>query len=125
MRGAALIEASIDLIDPDGYPIIESGGQLASRKVQIMRDNDKYKAILGDGNARVNVGLDESIGGPYGYSSVKIRMSVTLTCDQNAESVQQAKQYCFDECMDFIEGNLGIAHKMLVDHLERFYVKEG
>lgn len=125
MNGYELIEADIEIIDHQGKVIIEVDGQQASRKVQIMRTNDRLKAILGDANARVNVSLSESIGGPYGYSNVKISVSVTLACDQNAESVTKAQQFCLDSCSEFLESNVGFAHKQLTDHLARYYVKEG
>lgn len=125
MRDAAFIEADIELCDERGNVIVQVGGQDASRKVQIMRTNDKYKAILGDANAKVNVNLSESIGGPYGYSNVKISVSVTLSCDQNADSMQMAKQYCLDECLDFLQSNIGVAYEMLNDHLKMHYVREG
>jgi hypothetical protein len=125
MKGHAVIEANIEIIDNDGMVIVEVDGQPASRKVQIMRQNDKYKAIMGDTQAKVNVNLSESIGGPYGYSNAKISVSVTLTCDQSTDSVQKAQQYCLDECVEFIETNIGLSHQMLVDHLKRHYVKEG
>lgn len=125
MNGTAMIEASVEITDPDGNVIVDVDGQSASRKVQIMRENDRYKRILGDANAKINVNLSESIGGPYGYSSVKISVSVTLSCDQNTDSVQSAQKYCLDECVEFIESNISLAYQMLTDHLKRHYVREG
>lgn len=124
MKGHARIDATIEIIDQDRIPIASVNGEPASRRIQAMRTNDKYKALMGDGNARVNVGVDESIGGPYGYSSVKIRVSVTLSCDQNEETVKQAERACLDECLVFIEDNVGAAYAMLSNHLDLLYNRE-
>lgn len=125
MKGHARIDATIEIIDHEGMIIDFVGEQQASRKIQIMRQNDRYKALMGDAHARVNVGIDESIGGPYGYSNVKIRVSVTLVCDQNEKTIKEAEKACLDECMNFIEDNIGVAHKMLKDHLDLYYQKGG
>ena len=117
MNGGASIKGSIDLSDDEGSPIAET-------RIETMRENDKYKAIMGDCSARVTVGLDESIGGPYGYSNAKIRVSVTLSCDQSEESMEKAKRYALDECLTFIEDRIGTSYKQLTDHLERYYHKE-
>jgi len=120
-----ILEGTVELFDADGVLIEKVNEQIASKKVKnIMRQNDHMKALLGDGNARVTVGVDEAMGGPYGYSSVKVRVSVTLSCDQNAESVTKAQQICFDQCTNFVEDNISVAHTMLCAHLKANYVKE-
>lgn len=96
-----------------------------SKETKIVRTNDEYKKIIGDGNARVSVGLDESIGGPYGYSSVKLRFNITMACDQNRDSIQKASELGFQEGVQFLEDHVESAHKLLVSHLERVYTREG
>lgn len=124
MQGA-IIEGTVELFDADGVLVEMVDGAIASKRVKIVRQNDQMKAIMGDGQARVSVGVDEGIGGPYGYSSVKVRVHVTLACDQNAETVTKAQQLCFDQCTGFIEDTIGVAHDMLCAHLKQHYVKEG
>jgi len=121
MNGSAIIEAEVEIRDDRGELVTSVGGEDASRRVQMMRPSEKYRSLLGDANSKVNVNLSESLGGPYGYSSVKLSVSVTLTCNQDPDTIQLAKQYCMDECLDFLDGNIGAAYKMLNDHLKRHY----
>jgi hypothetical protein len=114
------ITQSVSLYDARGDKI-----EGLSTETKIVRTNDAYKKIIGDGNARVSVGLDESIGGPYGYSSVKLRFNVTMSCDQNEEALEKAAELGFQDAVKFLDDHIDSAHKLLTSHLERVYTREG
>ena len=89
-----------------------------------MVEKDQYKAILGDGNARVSVGFDENIGDPNSYSSVKVRVNVTITCDQNRGTIQKAQEMAFQECVAFSDDAVKKGFDVLIAHLKQIRSKE-
>lgn len=124
MRAGALLEATVEAFDQHGNLIEKVNDQQVSRKVQLMRQNDQMKALMGDGQARVSIGLDEHIGGPYGYSGVKLRVNVTIACDQNVDTVTKAQGLALDQCMSFIEDNIKVTYDLLCAHLKANYRRE-
>jgi hypothetical protein len=124
VKGHAVIDANVTLYDNHGEIVSTVNGELATRTIKTMRTSDKYKSLMGDGHARVSVRMDENMGGPYGYSSVKIGINVSLVCDQNEKSIADASQACLTEAMNFIDATMPTAHKMLVEHLELIYRNE-
>lgn len=125
--GAAIIDVSCIFFSDRrgaGITIDEIDGEPLSKGFKIVREKDEYKALLGDGNARVSVGFDENIGAPYGYSSVKIRVNVSINCDQNRDTIQKATSMAFDECVACADDVIKKAYDVLVVHLGKLYPKE-
>lgn len=117
------IEATIHVCDRAGELIDTVGGVLFSREMSMSKDT--YKALLGDGSAGVRIGLSEKIGGPYGYSSVRLDVSVSIRCDQSQEGIEAAQVAAYNECLAFMDNNLTNTYKMLRDHLEQNYTEKG
>ena len=82
---------------------------------------DKYKALLGDGNARVSMSMSEKMGGPYGYSSVSINVSVSVNCNQDENTIAKAQDAAFTEVALGLDTWFEKAHKILNSHLAQFY----
>jgi hypothetical protein len=79
---------------------------------------DKYKVLLGDGQARVSLGVDERVSGPHGtYSSVSVRVSVTLSCDQSEEGISKASDLAIRKASSLLDQHLPIAVRKLRRHL--------
>lgn len=101
----------VDILDYDGSRLP------ASKEVVIMKSNDRLEALLGDGKAKIEVGIVETMGGPYGYSSVKIQATVSLTCDQSVGKLREAQACALDECLLLIDEHIQTAHAALCEHL--------
>ena len=111
--GYAEISANVDIyVNRERVPEL-------SKEIMGMKDRDVFKKIIGDNNARVSVGIDEHMGGPYNYSGIKIRVNVTLSADQTKATIQEAEELAFQECVQFIDDHLPQAYKLLEQHLER------
>jgi hypothetical protein len=116
------LDATIYIMGMDGNQINDIGGEPASRELRM--SSDRYKSMLGDGNANVRVGLSEKFAGPYGYSSVRLDVTVSIRCDQTTEAIQQAKAAAYEECLVFMDHYIGSAYTVLKDHLETHMAKE-
>lgn len=124
MSGAR-IRGEVRAYDQQGMLLENSMGKTLSKRIESTKAEDKFTALVQDGGgAQVTVGIDEKMGGPYGYSSVQINVSVTLICDQTVAAIEAAKQLALDECLVFVEDHFGTTHHMLCDHLERYYNRE-
>lgn len=77
---------------------------------------DKYKQLLGDMQARVSMSVDEKIGGP-GYSSVGVHAAVTLSCNQDEESIKKASELAFAEAMRLVDEKVVYTYEVLLGHL--------
>lgn len=84
---------------------------------------DKYKALIGDGQMRVSIGVDEKIGGPH-YSSVSVRVNITASCDQNADTARALQEELFQDAQIFLDGHIEHGMKMLDGHLRAFYPED-
>ena len=111
----------VTLRDAHGNPIAMIGDTVVSYTRTEMKQKDDYQKLLGDGNARVSVGLGEKIGGPYGYSSVDVRVNVTLTCNQDEGTLTNAAHLAFRECVAVVDDIVDKSMVMLRSHLERNY----
>lgn len=107
------IEIETLVIGPDENPIPEG-----SQRITMVKP-DKYKELVGDGNARTSITVAETIDGPRRFTSVRISCTVTLNCNQSADSIEQAKAAAFEECVVFIDEHVYKAYAVLTAHLER------
>ncbi len=83
---------------------------------------DEFKKLLGDGNARVSVGVDDRFSGPSGtYSSASVRINITLNCDQSKETIDKASTLAFEYASDFLDRHAVPAAKLLKRHLDEIY----
>lgn len=101
-----------------GLPVNTVGGEASSfERTYYMKD--KFKELLGDGSARVSVGVDEKFNGPSGtYSSVSLRVNVTLTCDQAEKVIDKAAEEALNVGLGFLDKHASTATSMLLSHLE-------
>jgi hypothetical protein len=104
--------------DDNGDVIDKVGDEFASWERTIFM-KDKFRQLIGDSGARVSISVSERIGGPYGYSSVSVNVTVTLSCDQNVATVREAEQQAFQEAAGFADENIEKAYAMLEAHLEK------
>ena len=123
----AILESRVDVTvrGVDGEVIDRVGDTAFSYTRSEMKQKDEYQKLLGDGNARVSVGLGEKIGGPYGYSSVDVRINTTLTCNQDEETVRTAGHLAFRECVAVVDDIIDNSMLMLKSHLERNHHEGG
>lgn len=118
------IHASVVVYGHEGELLTTgASGEPISWERREVKKSDKYKKIYGDGNARVNVGLSETLGGPYGFSSVQVRVSVSVSCNQDVETVREAEGMLLADCMAFVDDTMTTAHDMLCTHLDQIYDK--
>lgn len=118
----AEIEATIHVCDMAGELIDRIGDLVISREMSMSKDT--YKALLGDGSANVRVGLSEKMGGPYGYSSVRLDVSVSIRCDQSSDAISAAQTAAYNECLAFMDNHLTNTYALLKDHLEKNYTEK-
>lgn len=85
------------------------------------KDSDSYKKLIGDGNAKVAISINERIGGPYGYSSVGVNILVTVTCNQDENTIRAAEKLAFNEVAEAMDSYLPKAHQILCAHLGELY----
>ena len=123
MRGAATIHVQVEVVDRDGL-VFELDGDPASWERTIVRKKDKFKALLGDGKAKVSASLSERIGGSHGYSSVSTNVSVSVQCNQDAKTIHEAGLECFEEAVAITEDIMPKAKKVLEIHLSRLYKEQ-
>ena len=83
---------------------------------------DEFKKLLGDGNARVSVGVDERFSGPSGtYSSASVRVNITLNCDQSKDTIDKAAELAFEYASDFLDRHAVPTARLLKRHLDEIY----
>lgn len=114
MKGAAKIYIEV-LVNNDGDLVAEVGDKPASWERTIVRHKDEYKKIIGDGNARVSVTLSERIGAEH-YSSCSVSATVTLTCNQDQETIQRAEKMALNEGLAFLDEHVPVAWELLTQH---------
>ncbi len=117
-KNAVQTRVDVDVKDTDGNTIDSVGNEKASYTRTEVKEKDEYQKILGDGNARVSVGLDEKIGGP-GYSSVGIRINVGINCNQDCETIEKAYGLAFRECVTIMDEIVDKSIQMLRSHIQR------
>lgn len=107
-------------ITRNGRAIPEIDGRPASyRRTTVKKYEDDLEKVVGNGQARVSVSLNETVGGPEAYSSVRLGVHVTLTCNQDADTIKVAHDLAFQECVGALDSTIDDAMKMLVTHIER------
>lgn len=80
---------------------------------------DKYEELLGRGEGRISVTLGETLPGPIGYSSIKVSVTITLTCQQDSETMAKARGLAFEEGIDFLDTYCDKAVQVLGAHIDR------
>lgn len=93
------MEPALHLIRMEVYARIEGGGRrenniYTGEARMSQQQQDAYKSIIGDGNAKVQVGRDLSekdFGNGGG-----VFVNVTLTCDQSQDGINRATQLAYD-----------------------------
>lgn len=113
------IKILADFKDRDGAPLLDSEGASVSYKRSVVRTKDEIKMLIGDANARVSVSLSETVPGPYGYSNLKVSVTVTLNCDQNQKTIEQAENAALQECIAFLDTSVDTGYALLTSHLKR------
>lgn len=84
----------------------EIGSEISEGEVPMtQQQQDHYKSIIGDGQARITVGRDLS-DTDYG-SGGKAFVSVSLTCDQSSAGISGAIQLAQQMADYYIEQHLG------------------
>lgn len=107
----------VEMFDRHGPVRTVDGLPATYQQVHYMKD--EFKALLGDAQARISIGLDERFSGPSGtYSSASVRVNVTLSCDQSKEKIEQATQMAFDYASDFLDRHAVPTARLLNKHLE-------
>jgi hypothetical protein len=85
-----------------------------------MTMSDPVKKVLGDGKARVSVSLAHKVGGPH-YSSVSLSVNVSLSCGQDTDNVEEARELALAMATEFIEVNLGACYEHLTTLVGEVY----
>lgn len=99
--------------------VVQSVGGEAASFVRTYYMKDKFKELIGDGNARVSIGADARYNGPPGtYSSVSLRSNVTLTCDQTEKIIDTASEMALNQNLGFLDKHAPTAMAMLKSHIE-------
>lgn len=78
---------------------------------------DRYEKILGNGKAKVRREITETLGGPN-YSSVRITVSVEITCNQDESTIQEASQMLHQELIILLEEDVGASYEKLLDAVD-------
>lgn len=104
----------------DGYPLNDIGDTPVSWERTIVRQKDKFKKILGDAQARCSVTISERIGAAN-YSSVSMSTTVTLSCNQDSKTIQEAEEMALAEALAFTDDNIVTAYRMLEQHQQTLY----
>lgn len=117
-------QATVSVEIKDGKRILYTIGQHIATyydtHYESTMNKDKFKELLGDGQARVSIGMDERIAGPH-YSSVSIRVNISVNCNQSAETIEAATELLSDEAMAYLEGHYEVAVERLREHLNHLY----
>lgn len=110
----------VETLDRHGIVLKVDGKPTTYKQVHYMKD--EFKQLLGDAQARVSIGVDERFSGPSGsYSSVSVRVNITLSCDQSQAKIDAATKMAFDYASGFLDGHAVPAMKLLNKHLETMY----
>ncbi len=120
MSGVPTLTVAVDTSDRKGTIRTIEGLPATYTEIHYMKD--AFKGLLGDAQARVSIGLDEKFPGPSGtYSSVGIRISVTVSCDQSKESIDKTTELAFDYASDFLDRHAVTAVRLLNKHFDAVY----
>lgn len=72
------------------------------------------------GTARVGFSLEESISGPSGtFSSVRIRVDLSVQCAQNEAEIRKATDILYRESAHLVDHYANPAMQLLIEHIER------
>ena len=88
--------------------IIEYANGLIERENYLEMD-DLQKLIKGKGQA----GITTTIGFSLEYGAAKASVSVHLTCDQDAETLDRAAKHALDRAKNYADYAMEVAHAML------------
>lgn len=117
----------VEIVDSNKEVLYTIGQHIASyhdtHYESVMHSKDEFKQLLGDAQARVSIGMDEKIAGPH-YSSISIRVNITVSCDQTTESIRRAQEMLTKEGMAYLEGHYEQAVERLREHLKHLYPEE-
>lgn len=92
----------VDVYDDKGDLIVEYQDETISYSETVNLDmKDKYKQLIGDGNARINTSLSAKIGGAN-FSSISVGASCTLGADQSEGKMALAQKYSHEICQEFV-----------------------
>lgn len=117
----------VELRDGDKNVIYTIGQHIATyhdtHYESVMSNKDDFKQLLGDAQTRVSIGMDEKIAGPH-YSSISIRVNITVSCDQSTDTIRRAQEMLTKEGMAYLEGHYEQAVERLREHLKHLYPEE-
>jgi len=101
-----------DRIDEvDGAPVSFLGEQ---------QMGDEYKALLGDGDAKVSISVGAKVNGPQNtYSTVNVLATVTLRCGQDKSVVELATDLATTDAIRAVEDAMPLAKSMLIRVIEK------
>lgn len=116
---------TVTTFDHNGDVVDSIGEHDTTYEETIILAKDKFKQLLGDNNARVSISVSSKMGGPYGYSAVSVNCSVTLSCNQDDETIQKAKMMAFQEDISFLDETMGHCMRLLNAQLAEHYRTEG
>lgn len=115
------LDISVETTDRKGRVYTVGNRPATYTEVHYMKD-DEFKAVLGDAQARVSIGLDEKFPGPSGtYSSVGIRINITVSCDQSKNVIDKTTELAFDYASLFLDSYALPAVRLLNKHLNEIY----
>lgn len=114
----------VETLDHRGDVVDSINGVDTSYEQEVALAKDKFKQLIGDANARTSVSVSSKMGGPYGFSSVSVSCSVTLTCNQDDKTIQEAKMAAFQEAVGFIDVTMPHCMALLNAQLEEHYRTE-
>lgn len=124
LHAAPVRHVVVETRDHQGDVVDSINGVDTSYEQEVALAKDKFKQLIGDANARTSVSVSARMGGPYGYSSVSVNCSVTLTCNQDDDTIQEAKMAAFQEAFGFIDVAMPQCMALLNAQLEEHYRTE-
>lgn len=86
--------------------------------MQHTKAKETFSQFAGDGKAKVSISLSEKIGGPQ-YSSVSVMVTVSLTCNQDEETINKAAGAAHTHTISLLDSYIEDALDGLHAHLER------
>jgi hypothetical protein len=111
------------------WAVQELGGQPATWEWTQRMDPKKpaadgkknaFAGINAQGPAKVTVDLEEKLSGPSGtYSTVSIRVGISVRCDQSEEAITHARDVLMREGTRALEFYAGPAVNLLMEHTRK------